>query len=171
MKKNQKAALIIIGVAFLIAYIVSLQSQASEAAKQNDNLKNEIETLSEIENQEAANANKTFLTTFFNYDDVTTRNEEIRDLMTAEGYQSIQIAEGSQEADISVSATNIKSYERKTDKKNSTFLTEFDLTVNLDSVSDTSKNYVQTDLIYIEGKGWKIDKVSILGIAQPIMQD
>lgn len=171
MKKHSKAVLLTIGAAILLIYISSLHSQVSEAAKQNRAFKDEINTLSEIESLEAAKTNKLFLTAFFNYDNLAARNEEIKPLMSSEGYQSIQLGEGKEEANISVSATNIKSYERFTDKKTASFLTELDLTISYDKTSDKETNYIKTELVYIEGKGWKVDKISILGILGAAIQD
>lgn len=171
MKKHYKAVLIVIGAAFFIAYIASLQSQVSQAANKNAAYQEEIKTLSEIESQEAARINKDFLTAFFNYEDVKARNAEIKPFMTTEGYQVTQLEESSQEANISVSAAKIKSYERMTDKKTASFLTEIDLTISFDNQSNTETNYIKTELVYIQKQGWKIDNVSILGIMGATIHD
>lgn len=163
MKKKGLMLAGFVVVCLLFLYISSLRSQLNDALTLKANYQEEVKALSQVKDGEAKETNREFLKQFFNYSDIKERNKSIRPLMTAQGYQSIQMTNSQQTADIKVYSSNLKSYERILDKKTVDFISELDLSVKFNDVTNTEKTLVKTTLLHIQGEGWKVEKVEFVG--------
>ncbi|WMX58983.1 hypothetical protein [Peribacillus sp. R9-11] len=164
MKKN----LILIGLVLfglITFYVSSLQTQLAEATSLKQNYQDEIKKLSTYKEDEAKKANKAFLKYFFNYENVKERNKEIKPLMTDQAFQKVNY-EGDSEAEVHVSTSNIKSYEYREDKTTAEYITELDMKVSYDGVSSKEQTMIKTEWIFVEGEGWKVDHVEMIGGVQ-----
>lgn len=163
----KKGMLLIGGVLFaLIAfYVSSLQNQLAEATSLKQNYQDEIKKLSTFKEDEAKKANKAFLQYFFNYENVKERNKEIKPLMTEQAFQKVNY-EGDSEAEVHVSASNFKSYEYKEDKTTAEYITELDMKVSYNGVSSKEPAMIKTKWVFVEGEGWKVDHVEVIGGVQ-----
>lgn len=163
----KKRMLLIGGVLFaLIAfYVSSLQNQLAEATSLKQSYQDEIKKLSTFKEDEAKKANKAFLQYFFNYEDVKERNKQIKPYMTDQAFQEVDY-KGDSEAEVHVSASNIKSYEHRADKTTAEYITELDMKVSYDGTSSKEPTMIKTEWIFVEGEGWKVDHVEIMGGVQ-----
>ncbi|MBT2668638.1 hypothetical protein J7J00_24725 [Bacillus sp. ISL-4] len=159
----KKRMLLIGGVLFaLIAfYVSSLQNQLAEATSLKQSYQDEIKKLSTFKEDEAKKANKAFLQYFFNYENVKERNKQIKPYMTDQAFQAVDY-KGESEAEVHVSASNLKSYEYRENKTSAEYITELDMKINVEGNSSKEQTMIKTELIFVEGEGWKVDHVEMI---------
>ncbi|MCO0601176.1 hypothetical protein NGI46_28160 [Peribacillus butanolivorans] len=82
--------------------------------------------------------------------------------MTDQAFQKVN-DEGDSEAEVHVSASNIKSYEYRADKTTAEYITELDMKISYKGVCNKESTMIKTEWILVEGEGWKVDQVEIIG--------
>ncbi|MFC5452569.1 hypothetical protein ACFPOG_30655 [Paenibacillus aestuarii] len=149
MRKTHLALVIVIllNIMFLI-YILNLRSQLQDHAAQ----------------VEAIKANEHFIEQFFTYTSTKKRYENIKPLMTADGYKStfpsgLELPETDNALDSKVE--DFKPYGEQTEGKAS-FINDFKVTTTFNKVSNTQGILVKTYLIKT-ASGWMVDDVEFIG--------
>ncbi|ANC77398.1 hypothetical protein ABE65_011530 [Fictibacillus phosphorivorans] len=155
----------IIMMVLVILYVFSLRSQLSEVRANQENYKQQAEAVSNIEPSQAEEVNKKFLKSFFTYDNPSERYQNIKPLMTEAGYRATHPSGNGipqSKEDVSSSISNIKHFKHEVSKTEIEFLNEFKVTTDYNGVGSTEKMVIKTELVYVEGVGWKIEDISIV---------
>ena len=63
---------------------------------------------------------------------------------------------------VSSSISNIKLFKHEVSKTEIEFLNEFKVTTDYNGVGSTEKIVIKTELIYVEGVGWKIQDIYVV---------
>jgi hypothetical protein len=143
----------------VILYVFSLRNQLSEVRANQENYKQQIEAVSNIEPSQAEQVNKKFLKSFFTYNNPSERYENIKPLMTEAGFKATHPSGNGipqSKENISSSISNIKLFKHEVSKTEIEFLNEFKVSTNYNSVGSTERMVIKTELVYVEGVGWKI---------------
>jgi hypothetical protein len=154
-----------IGTVLVILYVFSLRSQLSEVRANQENYKQRIEAVSHIEPSQAEQVNRKFLKSFFTYDNPSERYENIKPLMTESGFKATHPSGNAipqSKEDVSSSISNIKLFKHEVSKTEIEFLNEFKVTIDYNSVGSSEKMVIKTEVIYIEGKGWRIKDIYVV---------
>ncbi|MGA4722228.1 hypothetical protein [Fictibacillus nanhaiensis] len=149
----------------VIIYVFSLRSQLSEVRANQENYKQQAEAVSNIEPSQAEEVNKKFLKSFFTYDNPSERYQNIKPLMTEAGYKATHPSGNGipqSKEDVSSSISNIKPFKHEVSKNEIEFLNEFKVTSDYNDVGSTENMVVKTELIYVEGVGWKIKDIYVV---------
>lgn len=158
--------LVFVAAVLVIMYIFGLRSQLQEVKANQRNYENQIKTLSAVQNTDALEVNQKFLEKFFTYQTTAERYEEIKPLMTDQGFKAThpsgtELPKSKQS--VRSSMVGLKPFEYQSSKTEAEFLNEFELTTEFNDVSNTETVIVKTSLIYIKEQGWKIDDVEFVG--------
>jgi hypothetical protein len=110
--------------------------------------------------------NRKFLNNFFTYQTTAERYENIKSLMTDQGYKATHPS-GTElpnsKQSVKSSMTGLKPFEYQSSKTEAEFFNEFNLSTEFNDVTNTETVIVETSLIYIKEKGWKIDDIIYVG--------
>ncbi|MDQ6600983.1 hypothetical protein [Bacillus salipaludis] len=158
--------LVFVAAVLVIMYIFGLRSQLQEVKANQRNYENQIKTLSSVQNTDALEVNQKFLEKFFTYQITTERYEEIKPLMTDQGFKAThpsgtELPKSKQS--VRSSMVGLKPFEYQSSKTEAEFLNEFKLTTEFNDVSNTETVIVKTSLIYVKEQGWKINDVEFVG--------
>ncbi|QKE76019.1 hypothetical protein HPK19_24710 (plasmid) [Arthrobacter citreus] len=110
--------------------------------------------------------NQAFLKNFFTYQTTTERYQNIKPIITDQGYKAthpsvLEIPNGDQS--VKSSLVGLKPFEYQSSKTEAEFFYEFKLSTEFNNVSNTETVIVKTSLIYVKDQGWKIDDVEFVG--------
>ncbi|WP_137791933.1 hypothetical protein [Bacillus sp. E(2018)] len=151
-----------VGMVLVILYVFSLRSQLSEVRANQENYKQQIEAVSHIEPSQAEQINRKFLKSFFTYDNPSERYQNIKPLMTESGFKATHPSGNKipqTKENVSSSISNIKLFKYQVSKSEIEFLNEFKVTTDYNGVGSTEKMVVKTELVYVEGVGWRVDDI------------
>jgi hypothetical protein len=154
-----------IGMVLLILYVFSLRSQLFEVRANQENYKQQIEAFSHIEPSQAEQVNRKFLKSFFTYDNPIERYENIEPLMTESGFKATHPSGNKipqSKENVSSSIANIKLFKHEVSKTEIEFLNEFKVTTDYNGVGSTEKIMIKTELVYVEGVGWRVDNMYVV---------
>jgi hypothetical protein len=149
----------------VILYVFSLRSQLSEVRANQENYKQRAEAVSQIEPSQAEQVNRKFLKSFFIYDNPSERYQNIKALMTEAGYKATHPSGNAipqSKEDVSSSITNIKLFKHEVSKTEIEFLNEFKVTTDYNDVGSSERMVVKTEIVYVEGKGWRIKDIYVV---------
>ncbi|MGD6964459.1 hypothetical protein ACQCVB_19840 [Fictibacillus phosphorivorans] len=152
-------------VVLVILYVFSLRSQLSEVRENQETYKQQAEAVSHIEPSQAEQVNKKFLKSFFTYDNPSERYENIKHLMTESGFKATHPSGNAipqSKEDVSSSISNIKLFKHDVSRTEIEFLNEFKVTTDYNGVGSTERMVIKTELIYVEGVGWKIKDLYVV---------
>jgi uncharacterized protein len=171
MEPNQKKNYVLlmigfVGAVLVILYVYSLKTQLQEVRANQSNYEEKIESLSSIQNSDALKVNREFLERFFTYQTTAERYENIKPLMTDQGYNATHPS-GSElpnsEQSVKSSMVGLKPFEYQSSKTEAEFLNEFKLTTEFNDVANTETVIIKTSLIYVKDQGWKVDDFEFIG--------
>ncbi|MGG1400257.1 hypothetical protein ABE288_20905 [Bacillus salipaludis] len=166
-KKNYiMLMLVFVAAVLVIMYIFGLRSQLQEVKANQRNYENQIKTLSSVQNTDALEVNRKFLEKFFTYQKTAERYEEIKPLMTDQGFKAThpsgtELPKSKQS--VRSSMVGLKPFEYQSSKTEAEFFNEFKLTTEFNDVSNTETVIVKTSLFYLKEQGWKVDDVEFIG--------
>lgn len=158
--------LVFVAAVLVIMYIFGLRSQLQEVKANQRNYENQIKTLSSVQNTDALEVNRKFLEKFFTYQKTAERYEEIKPLMTDQGFKAThpsgtELPKSKQS--VRSSMVGLKPFEYQSSKTEAEFFNEFKLTTEFNDVSNTETVIVKTSLFYLKEQGWKVDDVEFIG--------
>jgi hypothetical protein len=154
-----------VGMVLVILYVFSLRSQLSEVRANQENYKQQIEAVSHIQPTQAEKVNRKFLKSFFTFDNPSERYENIKPLMTESGYKATHPSGNAipqSKEDVSSSISNIKPFKHEVSETEIQFLNEFKVTTDYNGVGSTEIMVIKTELIHVEGVGWKIEDIYVV---------
>jgi hypothetical protein len=166
-KKNYILLMIgFVGAVLIIMYVFSLRIQLQEVRANQDNYEEKIESLSAIQDTDALKVNREFLKRFFTYQTTAERYENIKPIITDQGYMATHPS-GTElpnsEQSVVSSMIGLKPFEYQSSKTEAEFFNEFKLTTEFNGVANTETVIVKTSLIYVKEQGWKVDDVEFIG--------
>ncbi|WP_145949560.1 hypothetical protein [Paenibacillus sp. Y412MC10] len=127
------------------------------------NLKEQIKEQRSTE--EVTRINQKFIDTFFTYDSTKQRYENIKPLMTEQGYNATLPAgteipdDTSDLPSVSSRLTDLRPFIYSADKNKVEYLNEFNVITSYNKVDSTTGVIVHTVLTYSEKNGWLVDDV------------
>lgn len=166
-KKNYILLMIgFVGAVLVIMYVFSLRTQLQEVRANQRNYEEKIESLSSIQNTDALKVNREFLQSFFTYQTIAERYENIKPFMTDQGYKATHPSGTdlpNSEQSVKSSMVGLKPFEYQDSKTEAEFFNEFKLTTEFNGVANTETVIVKTSLIYVKEQGWKVDDIEFVG--------
>jgi hypothetical protein len=154
-----------ISTVLVILYVFSLRSQLSEVRANQENYKQQIEAVSHIDPSQAEQVNRKFLKSFFTYDNPSERYQNIKPLMTESGFKATHPSGNTipqSKENVSSSISNIKLFKHEVSQIEIEFLNEFKVTTGYNDVGSIEKMVVKTELVYVEGEGWRIKDIYVV---------
>ncbi|ANC77394.1 hypothetical protein ABE65_011510 [Fictibacillus phosphorivorans] len=109
--------------------------------------------------------NRKFLKSFFTYNNPIERYQNIKPLMTKAGYKATHPSGNGipqSKENVSSSISNIKLFKHQVSKSEIEFLNEFKISTNYNSVGSTERMVVKTELVYVEGVGWRVNDIYVV---------
>jgi uncharacterized protein len=171
MEPNKKKNYILLMLGFIaaavfIVYTFSLRTQLQEVRANQSNYEEKIASLLSIQNTDALEVNRKFLTNFFTYQRTAERYKNIKPFMTDQGYKAtypsgMELPNSDQS--VQSSMVGLKPFEYQSSKTEAEFFNEFKLSTEFNNVTNTETVIVKTSLIYVKEQGWKIDDVEFVG--------
>ncbi|MEH6908402.1 hypothetical protein [Neobacillus drentensis] len=155
-----------IAAAVFIVYAFSLRTQLQEVRANQSNYEEKIASLSSIQNTDALEVNRKFLTNFFTYQTTAERYKNIKPFMTDQGYKATHpsgMELPNSDQSVQSSMVGLKPFEYQSSKTEAEFFNEFKLSTEFNNVTNTETVIVKTSLIYVKEQGWKIDDVEFVG--------
>jgi uncharacterized protein len=171
MEPNKKKNYILLMLGFIaavvfIVYAFSLRTQLQEVRANQNNYEEKIASLSSIQNTDALEVNRKFLTNFFTYQTTAERYKNIKPFMTDQGYEATHPS-GTElpnsDQSVQSSMVGLKPFEYQSSKTEAEFFNEFNLSTEFNNVTNTETVIVKTSLVYVKEQGWKIDDVEFVG--------
>jgi len=155
-----------IAAAVFIMYTFSLRTQLQEVRANQSSYEEKIASLSSIQNTDALEVNRKFLTNFFTYQTTAERYKNIKPFMTDQGYKATHpsgMELPNSDQSVQSSMVGLKPFEYQSSKTEAEFFNEFKLSTEFNNVTNTETVIVKTSLIYVKEQGWKIDDVEFVG--------
>jgi len=155
-----------IAAAVFIVYAFSLRTQLQEVRANQRNYEEKIASLSSVQNTDALEVNRKFLTNFFTYQTTAERYKIIKPFMTDQGYKATHpsgMELPNSDQSVQSSMVGLKPFEYQSSKTEAEFFNEFKLSTEFNNVTNTETVIVKTSLIYVKKQGWKIDDVEFVG--------
>ncbi|WML42046.1 hypothetical protein RCG19_10705 [Neobacillus sp. OS1-2] len=155
-----------IAAAVFIVYAFSLRTQLQEVRGNQSNYEEKIASLSSIQNTEALEVNRKFLTNFFTYQTTAERYKNIKSFMTDQGYKATHpsgMELPNSDQSVQSSMVGLKPFEYQSSKTEAEFFNEFKLSTEFNNVTNTKTVIVKTFLVYVKEQGWRIDDVEFVG--------
>jgi hypothetical protein len=111
--------------------------------------------------------NTQFVDKFFNYTSTRQRYDNVKPLMTEQGYRATYPSGFELPADSSVKSlvSNLKSYVQKAPavKENQMeILNEFVVTTEFNEIRSSKEVIMRTELLYDESAGWKVNDIEMI---------
>jgi hypothetical protein len=171
MEPNKKKNYILLMLGFIaaavfIVYAFSLRTQLQEVRANQSNYEEKIASLSSIQNTDALEVNRKFLTNFFTYQTTADRYKNIKPFMTDQGYNATHpsgMELPNSDQSVQSSMVGLKPFEYQSSKTEAEFFNEFKLSTEFNNVTNTETVIVKTSLVYVKEQGWKIDDVEFVG--------
>ena len=171
MEPNKKKNYILLMLGFIaaavfIVYAFSLRTQLQEVRANQSNYEEKIASLSTIQNTDALEVNRKFLTNFFTYQTTAERYKNIKPFMTDQGYKATHpsgMELPNSDQSVQSSMVGLKPFEYQSSKTEAEFFNEFKLSTEFNNVTNTETVIVKTSLVYVKEQGWKIDDVEFVG--------
>lgn len=129
-------------------------------------LKNKIEEQSIEVGLEKVNSK--FISSFFTYESIKQRYEQIRPMMTERGFRStmpsgIEIPTDPDDSpSVSSKISMFRPFTSEIEEEQAEILNEFNIITTFNNVESTTKVLVRTKLKYTKELGWKIDEAEFV---------
>lgn len=122
----------------------------------------------QIVQEGAENANKEFIEKFFTYPNTKQRYDQIKPLMTTEGFSAALPSEidlpqyDENTPSVSSKMRKLQPFQNVVDRDRAEFINQFKVSTSFNNVETSQTIIVHTVLLYSEEKGWQVDDVQFI---------